>query len=534
MFRKSISQWLLWFSLLGITRVLAATACLPQNQAQSGFTAKFYQYDFGDTITYSNPAYMAGGYTQRQLLGTKTNLNNILIAYGMKCRLWNGEVVTPKEPWNFDYSKCVNTDYIYQQQKGTIFGLNLYATDFTVELTGYFLAPQNGTYTFALSHVDDSAILSFGEGIAFDCCNQDDGANGNTNFSINAIKPNNGPTGHMNIDVELAANYYYPLKIVFTNTEQIAMLYTTVTLPDGTIVANDFNGYVFSFDSDPQQPSCTVINPLPFVTTTSTIPWTGSFTSSYTTETKIVTDSHGDGEGQVVVGVETPTTPPVLTTEYTPYSGSVTSTYSTESTWVTGTDGKTTPETIYHVETPTTPPVLTTEYTGYSGNITSTYSTESTYVTGTDGKTTPETIYHVETPTTPPVLSTSFTGYNGNGTSTFSTESTWVTGTDGKTTPETIYHVETPTTPPVLSTEYTGYSGNATSTYSTESTWVTGTDGKTTPETIYHVETPTTPPVLTTEYTGYSGNATSTYSTESTWLTGTDGKTTPETIYHVE
>lgn len=295
MSQNTISKWLLWFSFLGITTVLATTACLPQNQVQSGFKANFYQYDFGDETTYADPAYMAGEYSQRELLGTKTNINNILMAYGMKCELWDGHIVYPKKPQNFDYSQCTNNDYIYTQQRGNIYGYNLNATDFTVELTGYFLAPQTGTYTFAFNHVDDSAIFNFGQGVAFDCCNQDDAANGNTDFSINAIKPNNGPTGHMETSVDLEANYYYPIKIVFTNTEQIAMLYTTVTLPNGKLIENDFSGYVFSFDSDPKQPSCTVTHPLPFVTTTSTTSWTGSFISTYTTKTNIATDSYGNG-----------------------------------------------------------------------------------------------------------------------------------------------------------------------------------------------------------------------------------------------
>lgn len=121
--------------MLGVMKVLATTACLPQNQAQNGFKANFYQYDFGDEVTYADPAYMAGEYSQRQLLGTQTNVDNILIAYGMKCRLWDGRVVVPTEPWNFDYSKCTNNDYIYNQQPGSVYGFDLYATDFTVELT---------------------------------------------------------------------------------------------------------------------------------------------------------------------------------------------------------------------------------------------------------------------------------------------------------------------------------------------------------------------------------------------------------------
>lgn len=324
---KSIFQWLLWFSVLGITKALAATACLPANGAQSGFKANFFQYNYGDMTTLRQPSFIAGGYAKRQLLGTQNNVNNILIAYGMECQLSNGEVVTPTEPWNFDYSQCKNKRYFSQRHNGTIFGFELTATNFTVELTGYLLAPQTGTYTFTFDHVDDSAILNFGEGIAFDCCNQDAAANGNTQFSINAIKPDYGPTAHMNYSVDLVGNYYYPMRIVYTNRHVFGWLFTTLTLPDGTNIDNDFTGYVYSFVSEPEQPNCTVTSPLPFVTSTSTTPWTGSFTSTYSTQTNVNTDSDGDNAGTVIIDVETPTTPPVLTTEYTGYSGSETSTY---------------------------------------------------------------------------------------------------------------------------------------------------------------------------------------------------------------
>ncbi|CDH11790.1 uncharacterized protein ZBAI_03576 [Zygosaccharomyces bailii ISA1307] len=532
-----MNSWTLYFGifLLGLIKKVEATAaCLPSSSSSSGFTAKFYQYDFGDESTFSTNAYMASGYADRELLNTESGITNILIAYGMECDLSDGTTVTPSDPWNFDYGQCEDGYYIDSEQTGTVYGYTLDATNFTVELTGYFLAPQTGPYSVQINHVDDGAILDLGTGVAFDCCLQDASPVGNTEFSINAIKPESGQASSATYTVDMVAGYYYPIKIVYTNSQQIGFLYTTITLPDGKSVSNDFSGYVYSFENEIEQPACTVSNPAPFVTSTAATPWTGTYTTTYATSTKLATDSSSGEEGEVIYYVETPTTPPILTTEYSGYSGSETSTYSTESTWVTGTDGNTTPETIYHVEPPTTPPILTTEYTAYSGSEASTYSTESTWVTGTDGNTTPETIYHVEPPTTPPILTTEYTAYSGSETSTYSTESTWVTGTDGNTTPETIYHVETPTTPPILTTEYSGYSGSETSTYSTESTWVTGTDGNTTPETIYHVETPTTPPILTTEYTAYSGSETSTYSTESTWVTGTDGNTTPETIYHVE
>ncbi|GAV51532.1 hypothetical protein ZYGR_0AD07150, partial [Zygosaccharomyces rouxii] len=128
-------------------------------------------------------------------------------------------------------------------------------------------------------------------------------------------------------------------------------------------------------------------------------------------------------------------------TQYSPYTGSASSTFSTETTWFTGTDGKTTPETIYHVETPTstgalpTPTgVLSTQYSAYTGSASSTFSTETTWFTGTDGKTTPETIYYVETPTSGSVLSTPHSWSGGNKTLTTPGKTYYTTTTDIVTT----------------------------------------------------------------------------------------------------
>lgn len=150
-----MNLWKLSFGifLLGlIGKVEATAACLPSSTSSNGFTAKFYQYDFGDESTFSTAAYMASGYANGELLNTESGITNILIAYG--------------------YS--------------------LDATNFTVELTGYFLAPQTGNYSVQIDHVDDSAILDLGTGLAFDCCLQDASPIGNTDFSINAIKPESG------------------------------------------------------------------------------------------------------------------------------------------------------------------------------------------------------------------------------------------------------------------------------------------------------------------------------------------------------
>lgn len=77
----------------------ATTACLPSNEAINGFTAKFYQYNFGDTSTFSSSAYMAYGYANRQLLHTESGITDILIAYGMECQIRRpSSLVVPTQP----------------------------------------------------------------------------------------------------------------------------------------------------------------------------------------------------------------------------------------------------------------------------------------------------------------------------------------------------------------------------------------------------------------------------------------------------
>ena len=95
-------------------------------------------------------------------------------------------------------------------------------------------------------------------------------------------------------------------------------------------------------------------------------------------------------------------------TTTTGWTGTYTSTYSTDSTFTVGTDTQTTPEVIIHVETPSTRLTSTTT-TGWTGTYTSTYSTDSTFTVGTDTQTTPEVIIHVETPSTGQSLTTAVT-----------------------------------------------------------------------------------------------------------------------------
>ncbi|CCC66701.1 hypothetical protein NCAS_0A01430 [Naumovozyma castellii] len=253
-----------------------------------------------------------------------------------------------------------------------------------------------------------------------------------------------------------------------------------------------------------------------------------TYTTSYT-KTRVYVSYEGVNSATATAVLKP--NDPLKTTTTTPWTGTYTTTYSTESTYTTGTDGSSTPEIIIHVETPNT--VLTsTTTTPWTGTYTTTYSTESTYTTGTDGSSTPEIIIHVETPNTV-LTSTTTTPWTGTYTTTYSTESTYTTGTDGSSTPEIIIHVETPNTV-LTSTTTTPWTGTYTTTYSTESTYTTGTDGSSTPEIIIHVETPNTNITVTSTTSSISLSTDITTSSEKVTITTTNISTTISTITSCE
>ncbi|SCV99690.1 LAFE_0B00364g1_1 [Lachancea fermentati] len=278
---------------------------------------------------------------------------------------------------------------------------------------------------------------------------------------------------------------------------------STTTKPWTGTATSTFSTSIFTFTgSDGLQTTETIYyvgTPL----STTTEPWTGTKTST-TTGVIDVTNSDGKVVTTTVVIVETP-----LSTTTVPWTGTVTST-TTGLVGITGTDGSTTPTTLVIVETP-----LSTTTVPWTGTITST-TTGLVDITGTDGSTTPTTLVIVETP-----LSTTTVPWTGNGTST-TTGLVDITGTDGNTTPTTLVIVETP-----LSTTTVPWTGTITST-TTGLVDITGTDGSVTPTTLVIVETP-----LSTTTVPWTGTITST-TTGLVDITGTDGNTTPTTLVIVE
>nr|CAI6574500.1 ALI_HP1_G0017960.mRNA.1.CDS.1 [Saccharomyces cerevisiae] len=223
----------------------------------------FYEYTIGDKTTYLEPEYMGYKYSDTKKLGSVSGQTDLSIYYSPPCESTPTCVnyaVLKRDEDGYDpcgplyETKKRDTEYCDPNTaywSSDLFGFYTTPTNVTVEMTGYFLAPENGSYTFSFYTVDDSAILSIGGDNAFACCEQQQSSVTSTNFTIDAVGGNDGSSSEGS--VYLYAGYYYPMKIVFSNAEESATLPVAVSLPNGTSVMDDFSGYVYSFENNPAQ-----------------------------------------------------------------------------------------------------------------------------------------------------------------------------------------------------------------------------------------------------------------------------------------
>lgn len=302
--------------------------CTPKGNFKAGFNIKAYDYKQNDNINIFRPQYLAYEYAQQKLLDSTSGITNINLHY---------------------YGSSTNSDTVFGMKK-------LHGGNICFEFKTYFRAPTTGKYKLTLENVDDSAAIYFGGGLGFDCCAEDEPPLLTTDATLSTARP--GPTsenGNADVFIDLEEGVYYPLRIVYINIVAHADFIFSMTLPDGTVI-KDFKNYAYSIPSS-EQTECTV--PIPdFSNTTTTIPWTGTYTTLYSTYT----------------------------------------------TYYIGSDGITTPERIYYIQTPG-PTLYSTSTTSWSRTYTITYSTFTTYQIGSDGYTYPEEIYYVKTPI---VISTSY------------------------------------------------------------------------------------------------------------------------------
>ncbi|CAI6385558.1 BPK_HP2_G0000880.mRNA.1.CDS.1 [Saccharomyces cerevisiae] len=375
------------FTLLALINVAsgATEACLPAGQRKSGMNINFYQYSLKDSSTYSNAAYMAYQYADKVKLGSVSGQTDISINYNLPCVTTSGTYQCPQEDAYGNWGcrgkgRCSNSQAV-SYWSTDLFGFYTTPTNITLEMTGYFLPPQTGSYTFSFATVDDSAILSVGGSIAFECCAQEQPPITSTNFTFNGIKPWHGSLpDNIAGTVYMYAGFYYPMKIVYSNAVSWGTLPISVTLPDGTTVSDDFEGYVYTFDNNLSQSNCTIPDPSNYTvstTITTTEPWTGTFTST-STEMTTITGTNGVPTDETIIVVKTPTTASTIITTTEPWTGTFTST-STEMTTVTGTNGLPTDETVIVVKTPTT--AISSSLSSSSGQITSSITSSRPIIT---------------------------------------------------------------------------------------------------------------------------------------------------------
>ncbi|CAI4241486.1 BDN_1c_G0000790.mRNA.1.CDS.1 [Saccharomyces cerevisiae] len=375
------------FTLLALINVAsgATEACLPAGQRKSGMNINFYQYSLKDSSTYSNAAYMAYQYADKVKLGSVSGQTDISINYNLPCVTTSGTYQCPQEDAYGNWGcrgkgRCSNSQAV-SYWSTDLFGFYTTPTNITLEMTGYFLPPQTGSYTFSFATVDDSAILSVGGSIAFECCAQEQPPITSTNFTINGIKPWHGSLpDNIAGTVYMYAGFYYPMKIVYSNAVSWGTLPISVTLPDGTTVSDDFEGYVYTFDNNLSQPNCTIPDPSNYTvstTITTTEPWTGTFTST-STEMTTITGTNGVPTDETIIVVKTPTTASTIITTTEAWTGTFTST-STEMTTVTGTNGLPTDETVIVVKTPTS--AISSSLSSSSGQITSSITSSRPIIT---------------------------------------------------------------------------------------------------------------------------------------------------------
>ncbi|BAP70009.1 YKL222C [Kluyveromyces marxianus] len=541
----------------GVSQVVDSGTILgcipPQGSLTKGFTVSYYHYPMTPnpnsagcylmSNVFQTHEYQHGGYETLGggLIGRSNGVTNLTFHSPITCTSTCCKVKAANLPPNFNYDSQITL------------------SNFTMLVTGYFLAPKSGNYKFIVDLVDDVTYMNIGDGKAFGCCQLNSTVSNPGPFDLTLTYPESENTATVN----LLGGLYYPLRILFTNREDTGRFLMSFKDPDG-VIHKTFDDYVFMA---PDGDEC----PAPVATTT--IPWTFQST---TTQTTVVTTSGSDNlpitENLIIVRAPDIT---FATTINTPWTETFTSTYSTGLTTTSGPDGiKTIFETLF-VETPEIETAVT-KVIPWTGKYTTTYSTNIATETGTDGIPTVKTNFLVETPQVE-TATTVNKPWTGTYTTTYSTDISTETGADGIPTVRTNFLVETPQVE-TATTINAGWTGTYTTTYSTEFVTVTGIDGIITLQAVYHVQTPTvklskfdnlsrtsndtqaysTNIIATTGADGvptihptfsvdaseigsistvispWTGTYTTTYSTELVTATGTDGIITVQAVYHVK
>ncbi|SSD62028.1 uncharacterized protein SCODWIG_03790 [Saccharomycodes ludwigii] len=322
---------------MGKRKLMNFEGCLPSTDAilqkTVGFNVKFYYYylsynydiepqcvsiDGAENIP-SN--YNDGGYAAAGLLGETNGATSL----------------------NYNFTPPINNLCLAQEASlpaGFNYDQQITLTNWTFVATAYFLPTISGNYNFTLGYVDDYAIFSIGGGTAYDCCMQDSTPATSQSYQIYSQWNFTGPTGINNIQVDLVAGIFYPIRILHYNIGNKGAITVGYTDPNGEY-HDDWTNAIYTLPDSDEVCNATTI--------TTTVPWKGSYTTTITTVETIYTGSTTTTD--ILLIVETPEVDAVTTT-YTPWTGAFVTTIGTSVTTVIGSDGLPTTSTIYTVETP--------------------------------------------------------------------------------------------------------------------------------------------------------------------------------------
>ncbi|CAL9731667.1 hypothetical protein MOUN0_M02674 [Monosporozyma unispora] len=459
-YKKVLKLSALSMLLNGAKAGLAPNACdMKSLTSVSGASVKFYDYPLQDTISLHDIDFLSGGYFKEPYVGSISGVENIQ---------WDSGWPAVDPPYGF-------TD--------------VPISNFLMEITGYYYAPQTGVYTLS-TNVDDSATIFMGAGDAFNCCGQ------NEDFTAsNYIFTNVYGAGIVSREVYLEADFYYPFKMVYINYMERAVLNLNINLPDGTVDTTVGNNLWAFPDRAPSE--CAVVSKSYSFTTELTT--STSTTTQYAltvatpvtvaTTTTTVWPNDDDGEVDIIYVVEYPAeiTSLTNTTTSTITTGSV-PLFTEEYTTTVSTGSIYTIETIYVVKTLHSIDIKTTTTTETASVPAVTTTTSTSYVTGSDGFETPDIIVIIKTPLPVTSTITSYTPGHVTKATTVSTITTVITDSEGSTCTENIVLVEIPG--PSTVTSFTAGSVSIETPISTITKETVGTDGETTTEIIIVVETP--------------------------------------------
>ncbi|KAM9909813.1 hypothetical protein OXX69_005083 [Metschnikowia pulcherrima] len=188
-------------------------SCLPAKLVGNGFVTKFYDYELSSNSGWE-PDFFKSEY-RTNLFGTKKGISNIDFDH--------------KGPWD------IRSVYEF------IYGQRTKYTNFATEYTGYFFAQDSGKYSFTLA-ANAGASLQFGSnGICCDdvlCSVTED-----STYTLTTSKDGSSVSSK-SVSFDLIKNLYYPMKLVYFNTQGDSSLSLKMKNPYGDVIS-DFSDYVW-------------------------------------------------------------------------------------------------------------------------------------------------------------------------------------------------------------------------------------------------------------------------------------------------